>query len=299
MTILKALLRQLARRAGLLDRIEEIERRVNASQATQVLLGLQYRELVENGRLMPSLSDVEFRVNSQNGEDGILLYLFSLLESPTKTCVELCAGNGVECNTANLIVNHGWRGLLVDGDKANIARARQYYSLPRQTLWYTPTIVETWVTAENVNVLLAEHGFSGAIDLLSLDMDGIDYWVWKALDHVRPRVVVAEFNWCWGPEESKTVPYDPKFHAAIWTPAGPNLYIGASLAALTKLAREKGYRLVGCQRSGFNAFFVQNGLGEELLPEVSPTQCFEILSLRLGWSPALLEKLRAHEWATV
>lgn len=304
MPLAKPLLHWLATHSGLGEWVEQWERHAeasaNAGQATQVLLSLRYRERAASGEPPPSFDDVQFRAYSQNGEDGILLYLFALLGTSTKKCVEMCAGDGMECNTANLIVNHGWRGLLVDGSEENVRKARRFYERNRDTRWYPPTLVRTWITAESVNELLATHGFEGEIDLLSLDLDGVDYWVWRALDCVEPRVVVAEYNWTWGPDASVTVPYDAQFvRATEWTPQGDSMHFGASLAALTKLAREKGYRLVGCERWGFNAFFVRDDVGEELFPEVSAARCFETPAMRMRWTPDLLVTLRRQQWVDV
>jgi hypothetical protein len=251
-----------------------------------------YKERLERRGPLPTFDEVEFSVHSQNGEDGILLYLFSLLGTPTKRSVEICAGDGIECNTANLIINHGWRGLLIDGNDWNINRGNEFYSSSR-TPWFAPAIELAWITAENVNELVEKRGFAGDVDLLSLDLDGVDYWIWKALDVVRPLVVVAEFNWVWGPDESFTVPYDPGFRI-------DGQYYGASLAAYTKLAYEKGYRLVGTEGWGFNAFFVQAGVGEEILPEVSSAQCFDTPVMRMKWKPEFIARLRAkREWVPI
>jgi hypothetical protein len=274
----------------------------NASQSSQVMLRMLYRDRAARGEAVPSFDDVEFKAYSQNGEDGILLYLFSLLGTPTKKCVEMCAGNGIACNTSNLIINHGWRGLLVDGDPSNIAEGNAFYRFNRNTRWYPPEMVQTWVTAENVNEVTASRGFDGEIDLLSLDLDGMDYWIWRSLEVTRPRVVVAEYNWTWGPRESMTVPYDPTFTLTprvLRTSEEQGMYFGASLEALTRLARVKGYRLVGTQRLGFNAFFVQDGLGEELFPAVSPEACFDTPVMRMRGSPALLDTLRQWAWEPV
>jgi hypothetical protein len=272
------------------------------SQGTQVLLSLLYQDRLARGADLPALEEVEFRVSSQNGEDGILLFLFSVLGAPTKRCVEMCVGNGIECNTANLVVSHGWRGLMIDGDASNIERGKQYYDHNQDTSWFPPSLVHAWVTAETVNDLITGYGFDGAIDLLSLDLDGVDYWIWKALTVVRPRVVVVEYNWTWGPDETEVVPYAPDFKIPSyeWKPAGDNMYFGASLAAFTQLAREKGYRLIGCQRWGFNAFFVQEGLGEEALPTVTPKQCFDSPVMRDRWNADdFLPLLRTWDWVSV
>jgi hypothetical protein len=133
-------------------------------------------------------------------------------------------------------------------------------------------MVNAWVTSENVNELVGASGFSGDIDLLTIDVDGMDYWIWRALDVVRPRVVIVECNLLWGPERSVTVPYNPGF-TATYGPYGAD-YGGASMAAMVRLGKQKGYRLVGSEKYGFNAFFVREDVEPELLPEISPAECF-------------------------
>jgi hypothetical protein len=254
----------------------------NNEQVAQVLLRLQYRQLAAHGGPLPSFSDVEFRCYSQNGEDGILLYLFSILGTVNRKVVEICAGDGIECNAANLIVNHGWQGLLFDGDAGQLSQGATFYSTQRNTWVSPPTLVPAWITAENVNELVSSQGMSGPIDLLSLDIDGNDYWVWKVLDCIKPRVVVLEFNAACGPERSMAMSYSPEYRI---DPAQDLPRCGASLQAFVELGRLKGYRLVGVQSLGFNAFFVQNGIGEDLLPEVSALQCFQIAERLTDWWP--------------
>jgi len=269
-----------------------------ASQATQVLLRLQYQQLRRQSLPLPELADVEFRCYSQNGEDGVLLYFFSLIGTTNRKAVELCAGSGLECNTANLIINHGWQGLLIDGDPAQIAIGNDFYARCARTRLAPPALAAAWVTAENVNTLLASHGFVGEIDLLSLDLDGIDYWIWRALDAIRPRVVVLEFNALLGPQKRLTIPYDPDFRLDF---SQKPYRCGASLPAFVRLGREKGYRLVGVQSLGFNAFFVRDGTGEELLPELSVEECFTGNQRLRGWSPAWLDAMfkGGQQWQEV
>jgi hypothetical protein len=265
-----------------------------ANKGVQLLLSLHYRQLLGPAPLRLTFDDVEYRCSSQTGEDGILLYLFSLLGTTNKRCVELCAGDGVECNTANLIINHGWRGLLLDGDEALIARGREFYAKCRDTFILPPTLASAWITAGNVNALIAQHGFTGEIDLLSLDMDGVDYWVWKALDCIRPRVVVLEFQGIWGPSTAVTVPYREDFRCDFTR--HPYYYCGASLPAFAKLGREKGYRLVGIHRIGFNAFFVRDGVGENALPGLSTAECFARHRRLKEWSPAWVPNTEGRVW---
>jgi hypothetical protein len=192
-----------------------------------------------------------------------------------KRCVEICAGDGLECNTANLILNHGWDGLLVDGDQAHVDRGSRFYARSRHTYVYPPRFVCAWITRGNINELIGANGFSNEIDLLSLDLDGVDYWVWEAVQAISPRVVILEYNDILGPERSWTVPYSDDFSSATYpmTNGTPN-YLGASLQAFVKLGRHKGYRLVAVNRYGYNAVFVRNGLGERTLPAIPVNACF-------------------------
>ncbi|MDT7541497.1 MAG: hypothetical protein QOE33_1401 [Acidobacteriota bacterium] len=260
-------------------------------QGTQVLLRLKYQEMVRRKEPLPIFDDVQFRSFSQNGEDGILLYIFSLVGTTNKRVVEICAGDGVECNAANLIINHGWRGLLFDGDEGNISRGRAFYARHKDTWISPPQLVQAWITRDNIDRLISEHGFAGEIDLLSLDIDGNDYWVWEAIECARPRVVVVEHNSFAGPEVSATIPYREDFVADV-SQSPP--YLGATLPAFVKLARRKGYRLVGGERLGFNAFFVRDGLGEVVLPEVEAAAVAGVAASAAG-----LEMLRTREFVEV
>ncbi|PWK57354.1 hypothetical protein C8K44_1531 [Aminobacter sp. AP02] len=145
-----------------------------------------------------------------------------------------------------------------------------------------------WISAENINDLVISNGFSGPIDLLSLDLDGNDYWIWQALNCIQPRVVVVEFNTSCGPEKSVSMSYKVDYRLDL---SVQPYRCGASLAAFAKLARAKGYRLVGVQSLGFNAFFVRDELGEELLPERSTQDCFQSNDRMRGWTPAQLEMI--------
>ena len=131
----------------------------------------------------------EFKVYSQNGEDGILLYIFSTIGVNSRTFVDFGAENGRECNTANLSLNWGWSGLLIEASTKLFAEAKKYYSKYSQV-----TILNAYVTPQNINQLLSENKFSGEIDLLSIDIDSNDYWVWESIHVCNPRVVVVEYN---------------------------------------------------------------------------------------------------------
>jgi hypothetical protein len=259
-----------------LFRISNSTNRINERQIDQLILMNQYRQLAASYAL-PKFQDTGFHTYSQTDEDGFLLYIFSLIGSTNKKVVEMCCGDGIECNAANLIINHGWQGLLLDGDLLSLEIGRKVYRFLKTTRNTPPQLVHAWITTENVNELVAAHGYEGEIDLLSLDMDGNDYWILKSLEVINPRVVILEYNTYWDSHSSVTVPYDPQFTAQIIEGA---YYCGASLAAFVKLGRLLGYRLVGCNTHKYNAFFVRNDLGADELPEVSIESCLPPMTVR-------------------
>lgn len=243
-----------------------------------------------------ALEGLYLSVHSQYEEDGILLTLFRALGVRNRYCVELCAGDGMESNTANLIVNHGWTGLLCDGDPDNVKGAQRFYSRCRSTRIWPPTVVHRWLTAENVNAFLTDHSVPPEPDLLSIDVDGNDYWIWRAIDVILPRVVVIEINHLWGLERAVTIPYKPDFKTTFTTDGTD--YAGASLPAMLKLADDKGYRLVAMNRIGTNAFFVRKGLGDDVLPALDPSRSFDHPRARYGRT-VRLSRVRHMEWEDV
>jgi len=247
----------------------------DGNRQMQILLAQNYRRMVAQGDPLPAFSEVEFSCCSQNGEDGILLLIFSAVGPRSKRVVEICAGDGIECNAANLIINHGWTGLLFDGEAEAIRRGKAFYA-ERTNAWrfhrLPPTLVRAWITVDNVNPLIEENGFSGEIDLLSLDLDGVDFWIWKSIKCIAPRVVVLEYNNRWAPQQSVTVPYVGDFAASGASVEGEG-YFGASLLAFARLGKEKGYRLVGANGPNTNAFFLRNDVGPDIFPEVSVESC--------------------------
>ena len=186
--------------------------------------------------MLSNLRDYEKQIYSQCGEDGVLLHLFESIGAPTRYFVEFGAKDGVTVsNTANLRLHHGWKGLLMDAEAVGD----------------DDLVTPAFVTAENVNDLFEEHGVPKTFDLLSIDIDGNDYWVWKALDRFTPRVVVVEYNIFFAHDDARTMPYDANHR---WEEG--SCYHGASLAALRKLGDEKGYAMVHTDSWGPNAFFV-------------------------------------------
>ena len=221
----------------------------SVNQVVQVMLKMNWMCQLAQKQCLPTFDDVQFRAYSQNGEDGILLFIFTLIGTTNKKFLEICAGDGQQCNTANLAINHGWRGLMLDGDEEKVESGREFYRKNADTGLWPPALVHAWITRDNVNDIVQQNNLRGEIDLLSLDIDGNDYWIFEALDFVQPRVVIAEYQHAWGPIRPVTQVYQEDFSLSKYRQAGGSNFCGASLAALTKLAKRKGLRLVGCERS--------------------------------------------------
>ena len=207
-------------------------------------------------RALPDRSplwDAEFSVSSQFGDDGILQYLFSRIPA-VERFVEFGVEDYREANTRFLLQHDNWSGLILDSHP-DLDTALLHQGL---TILHDLTARSAFITAENIDGLIADAGFGGEIGLLSLDIDGNEYWVWKAIECARPQVVVTEYNCLFGAERSLTVPYDPAFErfAAHWS----GMLCGASLPAFYGLAAEKGYAFVGCNSAGNNAYFVRRDL---------------------------------------
>lgn len=245
------------------------------------LLQQKYQSIAEKQDSLPEINRHEFRIYSQFGEDGILLYIFSKIGITNRCFVEFGIGDGRECNTANLSINFGWHGLLMDCDKDAVALVKHYYQkTSRENIQMRARIriVQCLVSAGNINKVLLDNGIKGEIDLLSIDIDGNDFWVWKAITVIDPHVVVIEYNPRLGYDKPITVKYDPKFDRFKKHPSGS--YYGASLAALTKLAHSKGYVLVGANE--VNAFFVRKDVACGKLSEVSVKEAYYPYSVRLA-----------------
>ncbi len=185
---------------------------------------------------LDNLETREHKIYSQNGEDGVIEAIFATIGVTNQYFVEFGCEEGVECNTAHLLTQ-GWRGLMMD-----------FFGISKNPL---ADVKKEFVTAENVNALFQKYGVPPHFDLLSIDIDGNDFWVWQNIVY-RPRVVIMEYNAHVPPHLSRTISYDPMFQ---WQGTD---YFGASLLALQRLGERKGYTLVYCESAGANAFFVAN-----------------------------------------
>lgn len=219
-----------------------------------------------------SIHDWETKIWSQNGEDGILLNLFSRIGASSRRFLEFGCGTGLECNSANLALGFGWSGLLLDANATHIRKARTFFDDHLGRHSDRVELRSGFVTPGNINDLLADVTPAGEdLDLLSIDVDSIDYWIWAAVDGYRPRVVVCEYNASFGPKRSVVVSSREGFDPFAQHPSG--YYHGASLAALHKLAASRDYQLIGVDSAGVNAFFVRRDCGQGL-PDLDAAEAF-------------------------
>ena len=229
-------------------------------QITQRQLYHYYRDRLVSGHSLP-LSETGFRVFSQFEEDGMLLYVFSVIGMGSKTFVEIGSDDGINSNCANLAFNFGWSGLFVDSNPESIRRGQRFYAKYPHPWMYQPQFRCAAVSPDNVNDLLSSNGMTGEIELLSIDIDGDDYWIWNAIEAIQPKVVVIETHVRFG-FNNIVVPYGRSSSTDFAT------HHGASPIAMVKLGKQKGYRLIGANQLGFNFIFLKNTLAVIELPEV-------------------------------
>ena len=211
---------------------------------------------------LKTLNDTEFKVYSQWGEDGIIAFLVSKLNIENNIFIEFGVENYTESNTRFLLKQFNWSGLVIDGSKENID-----YIKKDEIMWkYNLTALQAFITKDNINGLISSYTSEKDIGLLSIDIDGNDYWVWDSIEAVSPRIVICEFNNLFGGDNSLTIPYDPFFvrNESHYS----NLYYGCSISALKNLASKKGYYFIGSNSAGNNAFFIRNDLKESFPLEV-------------------------------
>jgi len=237
-------------------RILRAYQRINtlAERLTRVQEALGRIEMRQVAAMASTPTQAEFRVFSQWGEDGIIQHLIQHVPIERPIFVEFGVENYVESNTRFLLTNNQWSGLVLDGSQENID-----YIKRDVIYWGTNLKAEcAFITKDNINDLLLRNGISGDIGLLSVDIDGNDYWVWQAIDVISPRIIICEYSSQFGPTAQVTTPYDPSFvrDQAHYS----KVYYGASISALNALAASKGYSLVAGNRAGNNAFFVRNDL---------------------------------------
>jgi len=234
--------RHAIRQAGILSK---------APEQQLLTLGRLLSEAIKSKKCITSLSEVEFKVFPQWGDDGIIQWLVNNLEFPNKTFVEFGVENYRESNTRFLMMNNNWSGLVMDGSASNVAQI-----VHSEYFWkHELSAKAVFIDKDNINGLLSSSRLDSEIGILHIDLDGNDYWIWKEMNTLSPIVVILEYNSVFGIDRAITVPYDKAFFRT--KAHSSNLYFGASLRALYQLCSTKGYAFLGCNSAGNNAYFVR------------------------------------------
>lgn len=227
-------------------------------QQQNALLHLQAKQLMQNwqggGQNVHTIRDAEFKVYSQWGEDGIIQWLIRQIPIENETFIEFGVEDYKEANTRFLLEENNWSGMIIDGSKENMD------AVTREDIYwrYDLQVVAAFITKENINELLKQSGFDEDLGILSIDIDGNDYWVLQEINVVKPRILICEYNPIYGVDRAVTIPYASDFYR---TKAHySNLYYGCSLKALVGLTKRKGYSFIGTNSNACNAFFIRDDL---------------------------------------
>ncbi|MBN1980406.1 MAG: hypothetical protein JW795_02660 [Chitinivibrionales bacterium] len=227
-----------------------------------LLLGKLLAEKMVAKETIASLHEVEFKVFSQWGDDGIIQWLIHHVDIPYQTFVEFGVEDYREANTRFLLMNDNWSGMVMDSSLEYVKHIINDYYYWKHDL----RVQAAFIDRENINDLLSKIPFDKHIGILHIDIDGNDYWIWKAISAVSPIIVILEYNSVFGCQRAITVPYCRFFNR---TQAHySNLFYGSSLAALCHLSDAKGYAFVGSNSAGNNAYFVRKDKMNDSLHEV-------------------------------
>ena len=195
------------------------------------------------------LSDVEFQVYSQWGEDGIIDWLISKFPEIPKNFLEIGTQDYKESNTRFLLINRNWDGFLIEADKAAVKDIKS-----QRIFWkHRLKVKNEFITKDNITNIINKINVPKKLGLLSLDIDGVDYWVLKELSVLDPSIIICEYNSLFGQKKSVTVPYKKNYirekeHYS-------NLYYGASIKAFIDLMKKRNYFLIGTNSAGIMLFF--------------------------------------------
>jgi hypothetical protein len=252
------------------------KRRIEYSERILINQGriLAAQQLNNSTTQQLNLNDKEFSIFSQFGEDGIIQFLVNSLEVKHRTFIEFGVEDFTESNCRFLMMKDNWRGFVIDGSERNISRLiKSYY------FWkFDLQAICAFVDQDNVEDLLNLSGFDHDLGILSIDLDGVDYFILSTITRFKPRILICEFNPIFGPTRKVTVPYDDKFQRFEHHYSGQ--YWGASLSAINDVATRLGYGLIGTNSAGHNAFFVRDDLIKPPLHRLDPERAFNFPTYR-------------------
>ena len=199
-----------------------------------------------------SLKDVEFSAFSQFGEDGIIDWLINKIPNIEKVFLEIGTQDYWESNTRFLLKNNNWKGYLFEASNADILKIKS------QRIYWQHNIkaFQAFVDRENINELINNNIKEKNIGLLSIDIDGNDYWVIEQISKLSPTIIICEYNSIFGDVHKLSIPYESNFSRN--EKSYSNLYFGCSINAMISLMEKKNYSFIGTGSSGVNAFFIKN-----------------------------------------
>ncbi len=240
----------------------------------KILLGKLLIQKIKEKHAIESLKEVEFKVFSEYGDDGIIQWLINNIDIPNKTFIEFGVADYRESNTRFLMMNDNWSGFVMDASKKNVSRIinSEYY-------WRYELIAKSeFISCENINSLISSQSFEKDLGLLHIDLDGNDYWIWEKINVVEPIIVIIEYNSVFGLNRPITIPYEDNFYRT--KAHHSNLYFGSSLRALYHLANQKGYAFIGCNSAGNNAYFIRRDKLNQKVKEISLEKGYVISKFR-------------------
>lgn len=225
-----------------------------------ILIGAFFKFIVKINKLksyqkfsknLDKINNFEYKITSQNNEDGIINHIFSKLKVNQINFIEI-GFDYFENNSLNL-VNKTSKGLFIDGDQDKVFLLKNLLKIT-YPLRKIEVICEL-INKDNINSLILKFfKKDDEIDFISIDVDGIDYFLLDAIN-VKPKLICIEYNFWYGKEKKCSVPYKEDFRWKMGS-----LYSGTSLQALNSLANSKGYYLVALDSSCVNAFFIREDL---------------------------------------
>ncbi len=212
----------------------------------------------------------EVKIFSQSGEDGIIQFILSKIKSKNRSFVEFGCENYLESNTRYLLFNNNWKGLIIDGDINNINEIKESYYFWKHEL----TAVSNFISKENIREIINQYGFQNNLGILSIDIDGNDYWILKELKEIYPDIIICEYNSLLGSKNSISLKYDKNFKRDINSINKINY--GASIQAIHKILKDE-YILVYGNSFGNNVFYV-NKKYKEFIKEKTVEECYKEIS---------------------
>ena len=248
----------------------------NDINSPKINLG-QIQICLNKNRDISNIQEAEFKIFSQWGDDGIIQHLLNNIEIENKVFIEFGVENYKESNTRFLLINNNWSGLVIDGSEQNI----KYIKKDKISWAYDLHAVCKFITKDNINSIINDfvnQGYHRNIGILSIDIDGNDYHIWKEINVIEPTIVIVEYNSIFGFKNTWSIPYDSNFKRL--EKHNSYQYWGASLKALKDLGKLKGYSLVGCNSNGNNAYFVKTDKLNNIIKELTAEEAFVFSKFR-------------------